>query len=265
MFWLSLVRHLAAQSAGKYDTKFMSEHSLMAPHVGENGKNNSYDFDGKYSVIKTERLGHVQLGYQAAHTGGLIQLKTPLKKKNFRYELEFLHEPEATSGSFGLWISEPMTSGEFHGRNGNFKGMGIIVRRGSYVTAQVVSSSDSVPKTPAKNVAMSPGLSILIVECHSGHMKVKMSSGGHSTIIYDGKAHTNPSYIVGVSASTGASVHPVLIKNLIGYSLNKLPNSYVKGEGSRNNKLVIFAGLVAIGGIIYYLYTRQNKEVIFKS
>ena len=118
MLLLSLLHILAKNQTKQFnESQFQDRLSLMHPHVGDNGRNDFYVFDGQFLITTRSRVDSTQLGYTYPQTSGIIQMKEPIKKKDFRFEIEFNIDPLQGGDGYGFWISDQITKGAFYGRD----------------------------------------------------------------------------------------------------------------------------------------------------
>lgn len=246
------------------EAHFIEKLSLLHPHVSENGRNDFYNYDGHYLIKSRTRSDYSQLGYDHMNTAGIVQMKEPLKHRNFKFEIEFSLEPQQGGIGSGFWISEPLSVGEYYGRNSNFKGIGVIIDTKNRSFARFIDTSQpALNKTV--NIKLSSKINELVLENIGNKLHVKLYIDGTEYLIYSGIAKINPSYVFGISHATGGSTSPLKINGIAGFQLAKKKPVYVKGEAPKSRKLVLFVGFSCILGLMYYLYTKQAKDISMKN
>lgn len=246
------------------ETSYQDRFSLMHPHVSDNGRSDFYTYGGQYLVKTRTRSDYTQLGLLHPNTKGFVQMKEPLKHKNFKFEIEFSLESEGDGDGCGFWFSDPLSLGDYYGRNGGFKGIGVIIdtKKKPYIKF-VDTAQPTLSKTTS--ISLDGNMCDLVFENLGGKMHVKFFSNDNEYPIYSGVSNFSPSYVFGVSHSTGQSSSVLRINNIVGYTLIKPKNVYVKGETRKSRKLVFFVGFCCIGGLFYYLYNKQAKSFAMKN
>lgn len=252
---------LASKTQDVVESHYKVEYSLAQPHVADNGRNAYYAMDGEYTVVTHSSNSFVQLGYRSPNTSGILQMKTPIKKKAFKLEINF-ECISNTDNAFGFWISSPLSSGNYYGRNVDFSGVGIVVNNNSKLSMQVINKTGVQTKSSKLFYPkLQPSNNKLIIEYISGILTVKLSNFKDNILLYNEKVHLNNTMVFGISNSNGKSIHPLIIRNISGYLLTKLPPKFVKGSGKSNSNLIVFFGICTILGLVYYLYSKQSTKL----
>lgn len=253
----------AKTSAAGEEALFQERLSLFSPHVGENGRNEFFEFDGHFLSISGSQDDHTQMGYFSENTGAVVQSREPIKQKHFKFEVDFDFTPEPHGNGVGFWLSDKLIPGSFYGRNSNYTGFGMVIDASDRPAARVVDSSGNVKSKTVYPRMGTHCKAVFIV--HGNKVIASLNVQGTEYVLYSGEATVLPDCMVGLSTSSGKSKSVLYLYSIAGYSLKKIKDVYVKGETQKSGKLILLLGLLCIAGLIYYLYKKQGKDLLYKN
>ncbi|KAL6122617.1 hypothetical protein NUSPORA_00289 [Nucleospora cyclopteri] len=247
---------------GKYNqqTSIISNLTLLNPHVKENGRNQNFIYDGYYTVLTKGYSNYTQLGYYSPNVNATLQSKEPIKRKNFKFEINFTLDNLSKGGrGFGFWISSPLKTGPFYGRNSDYKGFGVILDTSANSFLQFVDSDG----TKGKKVYLKSPTFIQALFISHEYPRVSITYSApkqKGEIIYEGNSNIQVSHVLGISGHTGNSSTVMKLFSIMGNSLTTVKKEFVAGESQKSSKTILFIGAAGILSLVYYLYTKQNRK-----
>ncbi|ORD94085.1 hypothetical protein ECANGB1_1174 [Enterospora canceri] len=255
---LLLTNGVDCKAAGAY--RAMNRITLIEPFVNENGKNDTFVYDGDYVVSCKGYSNFIQLGYYTSQSNGIVQTREPFKKKNFKFEIYFTLDSVQKGGNgFGFWVSSKLTSGGFYGRNKDYKGYGVCVSTKGTPYVQFMNSNNQRSK---KITLKDPtGSHVIIFENQHPNLRVlyKSSKSNKKELLWAGSTNVEPTFVLGASAHTGGSQTVLRVFSLFGSAMRGIEETFVPSEQQKSSPVVMILGIISICVLIYYLYTKQNK------
>lgn len=263
-----LVLHFLTAWAGKAanhlsETQFSEKLSLMHPHVSDNGRNDFYAYGGQYVVRTRAPTSYSQICYTSPNSSGFVQMKEPVRQRNFKAEIEFSLKPQQGGVGYGFWLGSKISPGTHYGRNGDFTGMGVIISTRTRPSVKFVDTNQSV-KEKVLYPNFGDAYNRLVFENANNKLLVRLFVGKNEYVVYDGPSTLSPEYVLGISGATGDTNAALRISSIVGYTIKRIRVDYVRGEAKKSSWLVVLVALCCVGGLVYYLFTKQQKDFAMK-
>ncbi|KAI4291194.1 hypothetical protein PAPHI01_0468 [Pancytospora philotis] len=246
------------------ERQFVERLSMLHPHVAENGRNPFYYLRGDYVVYVQPNANYTQLGYALKNSAGCIVSRAPLQTKSFALEVDFEVSPASRGRGFGFWLADAVEQGEYYGIDKNYSGVGVVIDMQGRPFVRFVDS-----KNKAKSATVYPNFAAgrcrLTLENCGKQLTISLSVGNTKYTIYNGASRVAKTSVFGITAHTGDSAAPLKFYGIIGYSIARIQNAYVKGETTKNHGVVLLVGACCIAGLIYYVRQKKVKTLDLKN
>ena len=246
---------------GKMTRGLIKQVTLLEPFVNENGRSDSFIFDGSYTVANRGYNNYIQLGFIGHHSNGILQSIEPIKRKNFKVDISFTFDYINGSGNgFGIWISSPLELGNLYGRNKNYIGLGVCISTtGKPYIQYLDSNGNKSNKLYIPNLNVIQTLTIII---QHPNITIYYTNGKNNVkqLLWKGQLSLDPGVVFGISGHTGLSTTIMKIFSVTGIPVKRIEETVKIGETQKSNFLVTLIGIVSIICLVYYLYTTQAKK-----
>lgn len=264
MFFARALFLLAKIARAEETDRFLHRASLPQPHVGENGRCLSYEYDGEYVVTAHTNQNFSQLGYISERSRGIIKSIEPLKPKNYRIDVQFTFAGRNSETNAGFWLSEKPEIGHMYGSTSSYNGIGVLLSNKNSLVATVV---DSEKKMRAKQTKLGSSASSYMLTLRKEEKKllVSLKVGRESHILYDGPCSLPQGCHFSITSDTGIGTSPLRIFSISVYSIPRTRRKFMKGETRKNSWIILMIGFICIAWLARYLYQGRSKTFAAKS
>lgn len=267
MLWNFLHVMFVLSKGNLYEKKFVDEYSLIYPHISPNGKSPHVEFKNDFLIKTKSRADYTQLGYKSNNSFGMLKFIKKLNMRDFSIDIDFSlvnAEKGGRNAGFGFWIdSEPDNASTFYGKKGKVKGFGIIIDMENQPIIKCVDvlGLKGTPLYINKNI----NHCMVSIEKKKYDFNVKVIINGKSHILYNGVSKLPLDSFFHITSFSGKSNGTININRIF---FNKIyfkdGKVYVKGKRSSNFIIIVF-GILSLGGLFYYLFSKKEKEFHLKN
>ncbi|ORD99614.1 hypothetical protein A0H76_542 [Hepatospora eriocheir] len=234
--------------------------------IQENGVLKNYELGGEYVAVTGIRPSFIQLGYQSPNSKGFITLKEPIRRKKFRFYIDFLSPKEDKGGVHEIIFGSKLNEELFTSENNNPIGFKLLLNDNKKTIQYVDSKGNKGQKILLKDVQF-VDIYRIIVSYEYPNTKISYLSFYDSKIsnttvdIYQGTFELLPDSYLSVIGSSGSGGNPLKLYNIVGYPVEVVKKKYVPlANEKKNDYLLMIIGGISIVLVLYYLYRMKNKE-----